>query len=336
MTNMNDPIIEMMDRILGYCRSQALGTVTRLGIPDLLADGPKHVRVLAEQSGADDDYLYRLLRAMSVEGVFEQTDERVFGLTPLSEGLTTDHPRSLRWFAASMVDQAHWLPWGHCYDAVKKGRSRASDAIGMSPWEYLGANPEQAGRFAQAMSNMSGQAIAGILDHYDFAGFERIVDVGGSRGTLLLEILAKNPGVRGEVLDLPEVVEMAGRELQEHPARDRIQFSPGNFFEAVPEGGDAYLLKHILHDWPDQECGLILKSIRKAIPEHGRLLVFDALLVPEAPPWAHWLDVHMMVLQDGKERSPEQFASLFEASGFKLERAIPIPAPVGILEAVPV
>jgi hypothetical protein len=277
-----------------------------------------------------------MMRALSVEGVFEDLGERSFALTPISEALTTDHPRSVRWFAAAMCDEAHWKPWGKAFEAVVEGRSQTTKVLGMSPWEYLGGNPEQAGRFGQAMSNMSRQAIAAITEHFDFSGFEHIVDVGGNRGTLLLDVLEKTAGPRGTIYDLPEVIEVARGALEGHPQSDRVTLEAGDFFERVPAGADAYVLKHILHDWPDDRCLTILRHIREAIREDGRLLVFDALLVPEAPPWAHWLDVHMMVLQDGKERSPAEFEALLGEAGFALERAVPIPSPVAIVEARPV
>lgn len=331
-----DPIGQMMDLILAYCRSQGLGAVARLGIPDLLSEGPRTAEQLAQQAGCDEDALYRFLRALSVEGVFAETEGRTFALTPLSEGLTTDHPRSVRWLAAAMCDHAHWHPWGKAHDVLVEGRSQTTKVLGASPWEYLSGSPEEAGRFGQAMSNMSQQAVAGITAHYDFSGIDHLVDVGGSQGTLLLEIMEQNPAMRGTVFDLPPVIEVTEAAVADHPLRSRLECVAGSFFEDVPSGADAYMLKHILHDWPDADCLRILKTIRAAMPSESRLLVFDALLVPEAPPWAHWLDVHMLVLQDGKERSPEEFAALFSESGFELTRVTPIPAPVAIIEARPV
>ena len=331
-----DPIAALMNLVLAYCRSQGLGTVARLGIADLLAGGPLPVATLAERACADEESLYRVLRALAVEGVFAEHEGRVFAHTPMSEGLATEHPRSVRWLAAAMCDHAHWQPWGHAYDAVVEGRSQTPKVLGGSPWEYLSGSPEEAGRFGQAMTNMSMQAIEGISASYDFAGLEHLVDVGGNRGSLLLEILARYPQAHGTIFDLPEVIEVARGELAEHPLLDRVEFTGGSFFEEIPAGADAYLLKHILHDWPDEECRRILRATRAAIPGHGRVLVFDALLVPEAPAWAHWLDVHMMILQDGKERSPEEFAALFAATGFEMTAATPIPSPVAIIEARPV
>ncbi len=330
-----DPIAHIMDLSLGYCRSQGLGVVARLGIADLLKAGPLPIAALAEAAGANEDALYRLMRALAVEGFFEAREGRVFENNEGSEGLTTDHPRSVRWFAAAMCDHAHWQPWGRAYDAVVKGKSQTQHVLGASPWEYLSGSPEEAGRFGLAMSNMSKQAIHGITAHCEFSGFDHIVDVGGNRGTLLLDILANNPKPRGTIFDLPPVIEVARRELEGNPLADRITFEAGSFFDAVPAGADAYLLKHILHDWPDEACDRILQTIREAIPDHGRLFVFDALLVPEAPGWAHWLDMHMFVLQDGKERSPEEFRELLARNGFRVDRAQPIPAPVGIVEASP-
>ena len=242
----------------------------------------------------------------------------------------------MRWLAAAMCDHAHWHPWGKAYDVVMEGKSQTPKVLGASPWEYLSGSPEEAGRFGQAMSNMSQQAVEGITAHYDFSQIEHLVDVGGSQGTLLLEILEQNPSMRGTVFDLPPVIEVTEQSLADSPLRSRVELVAGSFFESVPSGADAYMLKHILHDWPDEQCLTILRTIRKAIAPDGRLLVFDALLVPEAPPWAHWLDVHMLVLQDGKERSPDEFAALFAQAGFEMTQAVPIPAPVAIIEARPV
>ena len=219
---------------------------------------------------------------------------------------------------------------------LMEGKSQTPKVLGASPWEYLSGSPEEAGRFGQAMTNMSQQAVAGITSSYDFSGIKHLVDVGGSRGALLLDILKQNPSMRGTVFDLPPVIEVTEKALADSPLRSRVDLVAGSFFESVPEGADAYMLKHILHDWPDEECLTILRTIRRAIPPHGRLLVFDALLVPEAPPWAHWLDVHMLVLQDGKERSPQEFAALLAEAGFEMTQAVAIPAPVAIIEAKPV
>lgn len=331
----DDPIGRMMDLILAYCRSQGLGAIARLGVPDCLRGGPKTAAEIAKTLECDEGALQRFMSALAVEGVFGRGADGRFSLTPLSEGLTTDHPRSVRWLAAAMCDHAHWHPWGKAHDVIKEGRSQTEKVLGASPWEYLSGSPEEAGRFGQAMSNMSRQASAGITAHHDFSGIEHLVDVGGSRGTLLLEILEQNPAMRGTVLDLPPVIEVTEQALADHPLRSRIELVAGSFFESVPAGADAYMLKHILHDWPDDQCLRILRRIREAIPAEGRLLVFDALLVPEAPPWAHWLDVHMLVLQDGKERSPDEFGALLAAAGFEMTRAVPIPAPVAIIEARP-
>jgi precorrin-6B methylase 2 len=326
----------MMDLILAYCRSQGLGAIARLGVPDHLRDGPKTAAQLAGEVDCDEDALRRFMSALAVEGVFGREVDGGFSLTPLSEGHTTDHPRSVRWLAAAMCDHAHWHPWGQAHEVLKQGRSQTEKVLGGSPWEYLSGSPDEAGRFGQAMSNMSQQAVEGITSHYDFSGIEHLVDVGGSQGTLLLEIMEQNPAMRGTVLDLPPVIEVTERALAEHALRSRVELIGGSFFESVPAGADAYMLKHVLHDWPDEQCLQILRNIREAIPAEGRLLVFDALLVPEAPPWAHWLDVHMLVLQDGKERSPEEFGALFAQAGFEMSRAVPIPAPVAIIEARPV
>lgn len=336
MSSPVDPSTVMLDRILGYCRSQSLAIVGRLGVPDLLEGGPRTVDDLARECGADASSLLRMMRALAVDGIFEHREERTFAQNEMSRTLTTDHPQSVRWFAAAMCDYAHWQSWGRSYDAVREGKSQTRAVLGMTHWEYFAEHPEEADRFGKAMSNMSGQATAAIQEHYDFGGLSTIVDVGGSRGALVLELLENYPGLRATIFDLPEVAEATRTALVGHPHEDRVTVEAGSFFESVPAGHDAYVLKHILHDWPDEKCREILRRIRESIPPTGRVLVFDALLVPEAPPWAHWLDVHMLVQLDGKERSPAEFAELFASTGFEMTKAVPIPSPVAIIEARPV
>ena len=176
-----DPVGQMMDLILAYCRSQGLGAIARLGIPDLLKDGPRTAADMAAEADCNAEALHRFLSALSVEGVFEKQEEGRFALTPLSEGLTSDHPRSVRAFAAAMCDHAHWHPWGRAYDVVREGKSQTTKVLGVGPWEYLKSSPEEAGRFAQAMTNMSQQAVAGITAHYDFSDIGHLVDVGGQQ-----------------------------------------------------------------------------------------------------------------------------------------------------------
>jgi len=331
-----DPGMQLFQMISGMWVSQSVAAMARFGIADKLANGARDVDSMAGECGCDAESLYRMMRALARVGLFEETSPRTFANNAVSELLRDDHERSLRWMSVAQCDPGHWRPWGHAYDAVTTGQPQAEKVLGHGPWDYFQRNPEEAGRFGQAMTNMSAQAIRGITSSYDFSKFEHIVDVGGSHGTLLAAILDSAPKAKGVLFDLPPVIEMASKELAGHPLRSRMELCPGNFFDGVPEGGDLYTLKHIIHDWNDDKALGILESVRKSIRKDGTLLVFDAVLAPQAPPLAWWLDVHMMVMLDGKERTPEEFAALLGRAGFALSKIVPAPGPVAIVEAKPV
>ena len=332
----NDPGMQLFQMISGMWVSQSLATMARFGIADKLASGERDVESMASECGCNAESLFRMMRALSKAGVFEQSGDRKFKNNAVSEILRDDHERSLRWMAVTQCDPGHWRPWGHAHDAVMSGEPQAEKILGHAPWDYFERNPEEAGRFGQAMTNMSAQAIEGITSGYDFSKYEHIVDVGGSHGTLLAAMLDKAPNAKGVLFDLPPVIEMATEELGEHPMKSRIEMAPGNFFDCVPEGGDLYTLKHIIHDWNDDKAEGILLSVRKCIRDDGTLLILDAVLAPQAPPLAWWLDVHMMVMLDGKERTPEEFGALLGKAGFEMTNIIPTPSPVAIVEARPV
>lgn len=332
----NDPGVDLMQMISGLWVSQSVATIARLGVPDKLKEGARSAEDLAGEVGCNGESLHRMMRALSKVGVFEETPDGAFALTAVSDLLRDDHERSLRWMAVAQCDPGHWRPWGHAHDAVMSGEPQASKVLGHEPWDYLQRNPQEAGRFGQAMSNLSSLAIGAITQSYDFTPFKKIVDIGGSHGTLLSAILDSAPEAQGILFDLPPVIELAGKKLESSPNRSRIELSAGSFFDSVPEGGDLYVMKHIIHDWNDDKAKEILETVRKAIPEHGKLQLFDAVLAPEAPPFAFWLDVHMMVMLDGKERTPEEFGALFASAGFELVNIQPTPSPVAIIEAKPV
>ena len=277
-----------------------------------------------------------MLRALARIGVFDEAEGPTFAITPVSDVLRDDHPRSLRWMAASMSDHAHWTPWGKAYETVVEGRCQTDRVLGGSPWEYLSGNPEEAGRFGQAMTNLSRAAVAGVVDSFDFSAYRHIVDVGGNHGTLLAAILDHSPEATGVLFDLSDVIAVAERELVHHPARRRMDLVGGSFFDEVPSGGDLYTMKYILHDWPDGDAARILRTTRDAMSDSSRLLVLDNVLTAEAPPFVAWLDVHMMVLQDGKERTADEFRELFERAGFALESITHTPGPVALVLARPV
>jgi hypothetical protein len=280
--------------------------------------------------------LGRMMAALARTGVFTEPQPGVFALTPLGECLRSNAPRSLRWMAAAQADPAHWLPWGRADRAVVNGTAQGEAAMGMPLWQYLERNPEEAERFGRAMSNLSAACVEPIVAAHDFSRYKKIVDVGGGHGVMLQAVLQAAPQAHGVLFDLPGVVDSARSKLAGSPALDRIEVHGGSFFDEVPAGGDAYILKHIVHDWNDERAGRILQCCRQAIAPEGRLLVCEMVMSEQSPPFTFWLDVHMMVLLDGKERSREQFAQLFASAGFELSSITPTRSPYCIVEARPV
>jgi hypothetical protein len=331
-TNPRDVMTQM---ITGYWVSSSLGVVARLGVAEELAGGPKAVGAIAAAVGANPDVLFRLMRALASVGVFEQPERGVFALTPLGELMRSGVADSLRWMAVSLVEPCQWLPWGRALDVAKTGRSQAKEALGgLDVWSYYDEHPEQLVAFARAMTDHSQAACGPVSEAYDFTRFSKIVDVGGSHGGLLDAVLGKAPDAAGVLFDRASVLE--GADLATLANGDRIEAVGGDFFESVPAGGDAYMMKHIVHDWDDERALALLRNVRRVIPKEGRLLIVELVLSDESPPFVPWLDVHMLLLQDGKERSAEEFGALVGQAGFELERIVPTANPVSIVEASPI
>lgn len=327
MTRPSDPgaVIELLARGL---LTQTVIVAARLGIPALVADGPRSDAELAQASGADRAALARLTRALVALGVLAREPDGRLAATPLSRPLE-DGP--VRAFAA-LVGEIGWLPWGALGHSVQTGAPAFRHVHGEGFFEHFARDPAAAAVFQGWMSAQSRMQTPQILDAVDLAGVGWTVDVGGGHGALLSALLEAYPQMRGTLFDRPETV--AGADL---PAGGRAEVVGGDFFTAVPAGADRYLLKFILHDWDDERCLAILGAIRRAIPAHGRLLVLEILL-PEDDRYAHavWLDINMLVLTDGgRERTAAQYGELLQRAGFRLERAIPTSGFLSVLEAAP-
>lgn len=329
------PSVRMLQIITGSWVAQAVGAVARLGIADQLADGPKQAHEIAERVGANADAVHRMMRALASIGVFSLEGDR-FALTPLSETLRSGVPGSMRNMAAAETDHAHWASWGRFTDTVRTGRCMSREALGMEPWEYYSKHPQDRDQFSRAMSDISGMAIEPVLKGFDFEGVEQIVDVGGAHGALLTAILARYPKASGVLFDRPDVVAAAKDSLAARGMSARVTCTGGSFFKAVPAGGDVYLLKHILHDWDDAHCVSILENIRAGMKPSSRLLVIELALPERAEPSpAHLMDLNMMVMLDGRERTPSEYGALLARAGLRLTRFSPTESPVGLTEAVP-
>jgi hypothetical protein len=259
-----------------------------------------------------------------------------FSLNAVSEFLRTDVPGSMRPIATYVTDPWSWKPWGDLAHAVKTGQPVFDHVFGEGPWEYLAKHPDEAATFNEGMTGFSQQASAAVVKAYDFSKAGTIVDVGGGHGALLIAILKANPGVKGVVFDAPQVVDGATNPIRAAGLADRCWGQGGDFLKAVPAGGDLYILKHIIHDWNDAKATQILKCCRAAIKPTGKLVLVELVVPPGfAPNFAHLLDLEMMVLCDGKERTEGEYRELLAGAGFKLTRVIPTEGQHSLVEAVP-
>jgi SAM-dependent methyltransferase len=327
--------IQMLDCITGYWVSCGVHVSARLSIADHLAKGPRSVADLAKASGAHSPTLYRLLRMLASHGIFRETDDGRFENTPLSGTLRADVPASMKPFALMMVDGPSVAAWNDLLATVRTGEEAFQRVHGMGGFEYMAAHPDKAREFGEAMTSISGMENPAIAEAYDFKGIRKIVDVGGGHGSLLAAILARNPQLQGVVFDRAEVVENAKKDVHVRAkgVEGRIELVAGNFFDAVPAGADAYVMKYILHDWNDEQSRRILENCRKAMAKGGRVLVLDNV-IPKGndPYWGKMLDMNMLVLTPGRERTEAEFRDLFASAGLKLARIVPTACPLSVVE----
>lgn len=324
---------EVMNRMLtGYWTTQALYVAAKLGIADLLEDGPRSADELAQATKAHAPALYRLLRGLASLGVFIEDDAARFGLTPLAECLRSDVPGSQRALAI-MSGEEHYQAWGELLYSVQTGRIAFDKLFGMPVFEFLSKNLEQAKVFDAAMVGVHGREAAAMTDAYDFSGIGVLADIGGGNGSLLTTVLKRHPALKGILYDLPGVIERAKGDLQAAGLADRCKAIGGNFFESIPVGADAYLMRHIIHDWDDEKATTILRNVHQAMSTDARLLVVEGVIPPRNDPcFGKLLDLTMLTIPGGKERTEEEYQSLFKAGGFQLTQIIPTKAEVSVLE----
>jgi hypothetical protein len=307
----------------------------KLGIADLLKDSPKSCDELATATGTNAPSLYRLLRALASLGVFAETQPNHFSLTPLAACLQSDVPDSIRAYVI-LRGEEQYRAWGDLLHGVQTGGSSFEHIYGMNLFDYLAQNPESAKIFDESMTNLSAIESAAIAASYDFSSIQTLVDVAGGEGLLIASILKSNPTLKGVLFDRPYVIERAKRFLEAEGVLERCQLAGGNFFESVPEGGDAYILKHIIHDWDDERAIAILKQCHKVMPDNGKVLVAEQVIPPGNEPFmGKLLDLHMLVMAPGgRERTEAEYRALFEKAGFKLTRIVPTQREVSIVEGI--
>jgi hypothetical protein len=320
-----------------YQASQAIHVAATLSIADLLKDGPKSADELAEATSTHAPTLYRLLRALASVGVFAEESDGRFGMTPLAEYLRTDAPGSVRAWAVQIGQPYHWSAWAHLLDSVKTGKPAFPELHGTSVWEYRAARPEENTIFDTAMTGLSAMVAEAVVHSYDFSRFGVIADVGGGVGALLAAILKANLSLRGILFDQSHVVAHARPWLEGAGVADRCEVVGGSFFEVVPEGADAYLLKSVIHDWDDAEAIEILRRCRAAMADTGRLLVVEPVIRSgNDPDPAKYMDLNMLVMLGGRERTAEEFHRLLAEAGFRLGGIIATGSSHNIIEGVPV
>ena len=329
----------LLEMIGGAWMSQSIFVAVKLGIPDLLAGGPRTSDDLAASVGAHAGALYRLLRGLASLGLCTESGERVFELTPLGGYLRTGVPGSVRAWALHWGG-ALWPAWSTLLHGVRTGESVRPLAGRAKGFDTLALNPEASKIFNDAMADIVRLIAASLIQEYDFSGIRTLVDVGGGNGVLLAAILRAYPAVRGVLFDLPHVVEGA-RAPFEAGVADRLEIAAGSFFESVPEGGDAYCLKSVIHDWDDERSLTILRNCRRAVPREGRLLLIERVLPGRMEARAEHRgvaasDLNMLVAIGGRERTAADYRTLLDASGFALQRIVPIGAYYSAIEAAPV
>jgi O-methyltransferase domain/Dimerisation domain len=329
------PSEQLMQLTTGYMVSAALYTATKLGIADLLKNGAKSTRQLAAATATNEDALYRLLRALASVGVFSESAPRVFELTPIAEPLRSDRDDSFRDMVLWMADSFHFRNYPEMLHSVKTGETIVEKVYGDSCFDHLSKDKELGEVFNRAMTMFSKMLTPAALEAYDFSWLngKTLVDIGGGHGHLLTAILKKYPDIRGIVFDLEHVLAGAKTRIAEHGLAGRCETAGGDFFADVP-AGDAYIMKHIIHDWNDEKALAILKNCHRAGRGNPKVILMEAVLKPgNDPSFAKWLDLEMLLIPGGRERTEAEFAKLFDRAGFRLSRVLQTKSPACILEA---
>jgi hypothetical protein len=315
--------------------SGLLHAAAKLALADHLASGPKSAIELAKTMRLHSPSLHRFMRSLAGLGILTERSEQRFALTPLGEALKSGAPGSAR--ATLLAFASPWFAhgWEELVYSLETGKPGFEKAFGMNAFEYLAQHPEEASYFSEAMVGFHGAEPPAVVEAYDFSPFKTVVDVGGATGNMLAAILTRYPAPRGVLFDRPHVVSDAPALLQARGVAQRVTIEPGNFFETVPAGGDAYILSHVIHDWTEELCLTILGHCRKAMKPNGRLLIVEMVLpTGDTPHPGKVLDMVMLVMPGGQERTEAEYASLLGKAGFKLARVVPTASAVSVVEAV--
>jgi hypothetical protein len=326
--NETDPFHILRQIAAGYCLSRSLHVLAELNVADALGDSPLTAAELAKATSADPDALHRVLRLASAHGVFELEGDR-FRHSPASRMLRSDHPQSMRSFARMFGLAINWEAYAELEYSVRTGRPATEKTLPEGVWTYMGKHPEANSIFNAAMLAKAQGQIPAVVASYDFSQFQLIGDIGGGRGHLLSAILEAAPKTKGVLFDLPQVVEEAAP-----IASERLKLESGDFFKDPLPRCDAYILMEIIHDWRDKEAVAILQAVHRAAAPQAKLFLIE-MIVPDdpSPDWSKMLDIHMLVLLGGKQRTLSEYEGLLEQSGFSFQREIDTGAGISILKA---
>jgi hypothetical protein len=324
----------LMQMSMGAMVTQALYVAAKLGVADILADGEKHVDTIAKECDAHSPSLYRVLRSLASMGVFNETSPRTFANTQLSEVLRTGIPGSMRDSMIFMGEPWHYNVWANMLHSAKTGGTAWKETYGEEVFDWFPKNPEASEIFNGCMSELSAGAAPAIVAAYDFSGFDTIADIAGGHGFLLSQILKANPNLKGILFDLEHVIAGSGEMLRSHGVADRVMTASGDFFKEVP-AADAYIMKHIIHDWDDERAIEIMQTIHRAMKDGGKLLLSE-MVIPEGNGLhpGKMLDLEMLTSAGGVERTEAEYTSLIARSGFRLNRIVPTMSPHSVIEAV--
>jgi hypothetical protein len=333
MAKKTSPHTTMLNLMIGHWVARLILVAAKLNLSDLLKQGPRTADELAATAGVRAPQLYRVLRALASVGVFAETKDRRFKLTPLAATLQTGVPGSMRTGALLLNSDWQWDAWQQLLHGVETDEVPFVKAHGMSVFEYLDKHPEDLAVFHESTTGLTNPAIAAA---YKFSTFRTLVDVGGGHGSLLATILKENPKLNGVLFDQPPVIAGArsNRHVTAKGIANRCTLESGDFFASMPKGGDAYIMKYILHDWSDEHSVKILSNCRAAMNANGRVLVVDSVIPPgNSPGYVKLLDIEMLII-GGRERTKAEFAAIFRKAGLKLTRVISTKGPLSIVEGV--
>jgi hypothetical protein len=332
-----NPSADLFRLISGFQVTQALHVAAVLGIADRLRDGSRSAAELAAATETNCDALYRLMRALAAIGVFREEEGRRFAQSPMSEFLRTDKPGSLNGLAHLFATESYWRAWGDLRHGIKTGAIPFDHVYGESVWAFRSARPDESALFDRTMAGTAERVAAATLAAYDFSRFGTIVDIGGGQGAFIMDILAAHSRARGILFDQPHVAGPAGEALRRRGLDGRCEIVGGDFFAGVPAGGDAYILKRILHDWDDAASLAILRSCRRAMQPGATLVVVEQVVgPPNTDSGSKFMDLNMLVITGGIERTEAEYGALLAQAGFNATRMVPTESPVAVVEGVAV